>query len=91
MALHIIDHPLVQHKLSIMRRKETSTTEFRTLLREIAMFMGYEVTRDFPIEYVNEDMKHDWGQRVVRIYDPDKHMIEIGEPMEVWKKEAEEK
>jgi len=41
----------VQHKLSIMRRKETSTTEFRTLLREIAMFMGYEVTRDFPIEY----------------------------------------
>lgn len=51
MALHIIDHPLVQHKLSIMRRKETSTTEFRTLLREIAMFMGYEVTRDFPVEY----------------------------------------
>lgn len=51
MALHIIDHPLVQHKLSIMRRKETSTTEFRTLLKEIAMFMGYEVTRDFPIEY----------------------------------------
>lgn len=51
MALHIIDHPLVQHKLSIMRRKDTSTTEFRTLLREIAMFMGYEVTRDFPIEY----------------------------------------
>lgn len=51
MALHIIDHPLVQHKLSIMRRKETSTTEFLTLLREIAMFMGYEVTRDFPIEY----------------------------------------
>lgn len=51
MALHIIDHPLVQHKLSIMRRKETSTTEFRILLREISMFMGYEVTRDFPIEY----------------------------------------
>ena len=51
MALHIIDHPLVQHKLSIMRKKETSTTEFRTLLREIAMFMGYEVTRDFPLEY----------------------------------------
>ena len=51
MALHIIDHPLVQHKLSIMRKKETSTTEFRTLLREIAMFMGYEVTRDFPLTY----------------------------------------
>ena len=49
MALHIIDHPLVQHKLSIMLSKETATPEFRTLLREIAMFMGYEVTRDFPI------------------------------------------
>ena len=51
MALHIIDHPLVQHKLSIMRNKETSTIKFRDLLKEIAMFMGYEVTRDFPLEY----------------------------------------
>ena len=51
MALHIIDHPLVQHKLSIMRRKETSTNQFRELLKEIAMFMGYEVTRDFPLAY----------------------------------------
>ena len=51
MALHIIDHPLVQHKLSIMRNKETSTKKFRQLLQEIAMFMGYEVTRDFPLTY----------------------------------------
>ena len=51
MALHIIDHPLVQHKLSIMRNKETSTMKFRDLLREIAMFMGYEITRDFPLTY----------------------------------------
>ena len=51
MALHIIDHPLVQHKLSIMRRKETSTNQFRDLLREISMFMGYEITRDFPLTY----------------------------------------
>lgn len=51
MALHIVDHPLVQHKLSIMRDKETSTMKFRELLREIAMFMGYEVTRDFPLAY----------------------------------------
>ena len=51
MALHIIDHPLVQHKLSIMRNKETSTLKFRELLKEIAMFMGYEITRDFPLEY----------------------------------------
>ena len=51
MALHIIDHPLVQHKLSLMRDKHTSTIKFRKLLREISMFMGYEVTRDFPLTY----------------------------------------
>ena len=51
MALHIIDHPLVQHKLSLMRNKETSTNKFRDLLKEIAMFMGYEVTRDFPLTH----------------------------------------
>ena len=51
MALHIIDHPLVQHKLSIMRDKETSTMKFRALLEEIAMFMGYEITRDLPLTY----------------------------------------
>lgn len=51
MALHIIEHPLVQHKLSIMRNKETSTMKFRELLKEIAMFMGYEITRDFPLTY----------------------------------------
>ena len=51
MALHIVDHPLVQHKLSIMRNKETSTIRFRELLKEISMFMGYEVTRDFALTY----------------------------------------
>ncbi len=51
MALHIIDHPLVQHKLSIMRNKETSTMKFRELLKEISMLMGYEITRDFPLTY----------------------------------------
>ena len=51
MALHIIDHPLVQHKLSIMRNKATSTMKFRKLLKEISLFMGYEVTRDFPLTY----------------------------------------
>ena len=51
MALHIIDHPLVQHKLSIMRNKETSTSKFRQCLQEISLLMGYEVTRDFPLEY----------------------------------------
>lgn len=51
MRLHIVDHPLIQHKLSIMRNKETSTGEFRKALQEISMLMGYEVTRDFPLEY----------------------------------------
>ena len=46
MALHIIDHPLVLHKLSLMRDKETSTMKFRELLQEISMLMGYEITRD---------------------------------------------
>ena len=51
MALHIIDHPLIKHKLSIIRNKETSTIKFKQLLTEISMLMGYEVTRDFPLEY----------------------------------------
>lgn len=42
----VIDHPLVQHKLSLMRRKETPTANFRQLLREISLLLGYEVTRD---------------------------------------------
>lgn len=48
--LHIIDHPLIQHKLSIMREKETGSKDFRELLREIAMLMGYEITRELPLE-----------------------------------------
>ena len=51
MALHIIDHPLVQHKLTLMRDKTASTSKFRKLLKEISMLMGYEVTRDFPLTY----------------------------------------
>lgn len=48
-TLHIIDHPLVQHKLTWMRRQETETTLFRRLLREIALLMGYEITRHIPL------------------------------------------
>lgn len=47
--LHIVDHPLVQHKLSLMRDKRTSTRDFRELLTELAILMGYELTRDFPV------------------------------------------
>jgi uracil phosphoribosyltransferase len=46
--VHVIEHPLVQHKLSLMRSKETSTSTFRNLLREISMLLAYEVCRDFP-------------------------------------------
>ena len=51
-TLHIIDHPLITHKLTIMRRKETGSKDFRELLDEIAMLMGYEITRDLPLEDV---------------------------------------
>jgi uracil phosphoribosyltransferase len=46
--VHVIGHPLVQHKLSLMRSKETSTSTFRNLLREISMLLAYEVCRDMP-------------------------------------------
>ncbi|MFC7378722.1 uracil phosphoribosyltransferase [Brevundimonas sp. GCM10030266] len=46
----VVDHPLVTHKLSIMRAKDTSTVQFRTLLREISTLLCYEVTRDLPLE-----------------------------------------
>ena len=48
--VHVIDHPLVQHKLSLLRRKETSTTEFRALVAEIGLLLAYEVTRDLPTQ-----------------------------------------
>lgn len=47
--VHVIDHPMVQHKLSLMRDKATGTKDFRELLEEIAMLMAYEVTRDLPL------------------------------------------
>ena len=47
--VHVIGHPLVQHKLSLMRSKETSTKSFRNLLREISMLLAYEVCRDLPV------------------------------------------
>ncbi len=47
--VHVIDHPLVQHKLTLMRKKDTSTSAFRQLLEEISMLMGYEITRDMPV------------------------------------------
>ena len=48
-TLHIVDHPLVQHKLSVMRDKNTSVKDFRALVGEIAMLLTYEATRDLPM------------------------------------------
>ena len=50
--LHVINHPMIQHKLTIMRDKETGSKDFRELLKEISLLMGYEVTRDIPLEPV---------------------------------------
>ena len=50
MQIQVIDHPLIQHKLTIMRQKETSSGDFRKLLKEITLLMGYELTRDLPME-----------------------------------------
>lgn len=47
----VVEHPLVQHKLSLMRQKDTTTALFRVLLREISLLLGYEVTRDLGVEY----------------------------------------
>jgi uracil phosphoribosyltransferase len=50
--LNVVGHPLILHKLTIMRRKDTTTDNFRRLLREIAQLLAYEVTRDLPLELV---------------------------------------
>jgi len=51
-AVHVIEHPLVQHKLTLLRRKSTPTSDFRRLLGELSALMAYEVTRDLPLREV---------------------------------------
>ena len=48
----VLDHPMLQHKLTLLRKKETSSKDFRQIAREIALLMTYEMTRDFPLEEV---------------------------------------
>ena len=50
--VHIFDHPLIKHKISMLRDKNTGTNEFRQLTEEIAMLMGYEALRDLPLEEI---------------------------------------
>lgn len=52
-SVTLIEHPLIQHKLTLMRKKDTSTAKFRQLLEEISMLLAYEVTRDLPLEKVS--------------------------------------
>ena len=51
-TFHLVDHPLIQHKLTIMRNKKPPSKDFRVLLDEISMLMGYEITRNLPLEDV---------------------------------------
>ena len=50
--VYIMDHPLIQHKISMLRNKSTGTNEFRKLVEEIGILMGYEALRDLPVENV---------------------------------------
>ena len=52
MTVTVVDHPLVRHKLTLMRKAETTTAEFRSLLRETSLLIGYELTRGLPLEMV---------------------------------------
>ncbi len=55
MSVHVVDHPLVKHKLGLLRRVETPTNEFRNIAKEITRLLMYEVTRDFPLEKKTEN------------------------------------
>ena len=48
MALHIVDHPLIRHKLGLLRKESTSTSEFRMLAKEVARLLTYEATKNLP-------------------------------------------
>ncbi|WP_421655262.1 uracil phosphoribosyltransferase [Leptothermofonsia sp. ETS-13] len=69
----VIDHPLVQHKLTLMRRAETSTAKFRSLLIEISMLLAYEVTRDLPVKY--EPIKTPLANMHAPILAPEKKLV----------------
>ena len=53
MQVQVIDHPLIQHKVTLMRKQETGSKDFRNLLEETTMIMGYEITRDLPLEDID--------------------------------------
>lgn len=72
-SITVIDHPLVQHKLTLMRRAETSTAKFRNLMTEISMLLAYEVTRDLPLKY--DQIHTPLGEMNAPILAPDKKLV----------------
>jgi uracil phosphoribosyltransferase len=72
-SVTVIDHPLVQHKLTLMRRAETSTAKFRNLMTEISMLLAYEVTRDLPLKH--ELIHTPLGEMSAPILAPDKKLV----------------
>ncbi len=69
----LIKHPLIQHKLTLMRKAETSTAKFRVLLREISMLLAYEVTRDLPLKH--EQIETPLAPMNAPILAPDKKLV----------------
>jgi uracil phosphoribosyltransferase len=69
----VIDHPLIQHKLTLMRRVETSTAKFRSLMTEISMLLAYEVTRDLPLRF--DSIKTPLASMNAPLLAPDKKLV----------------
>ncbi|AFZ30989.1 uracil phosphoribosyltransferase [Gloeocapsa sp. PCC 7428] len=69
----VIDHPLIQHKLTLMRKADTSTAKFRTLLKEISLLLAYEVTRDLPLK--TETIKTPLATMEAPVLAPDKKLV----------------
>ncbi|RIV20991.1 uracil phosphoribosyltransferase [Alicyclobacillaceae bacterium I2511] len=61
-AVHLLEHPLIQHKLTYMRNKNTGTKEFRALVQEVAMLMAYEITRDLPLQETTVETPVAWAK-----------------------------
>ncbi|BAY10989.1 uracil phosphoribosyltransferase [Calothrix sp. NIES-2098] len=69
----LIEHPLIQHKLTLMRKAETSTTKFRNLVKEVSLLLAYEVTRDLPLKY--EEIKTPLAPMNAPVLAPDKKLV----------------
>lgn len=71
----VIDHPFVQHKLTLMRQADTSTAKFRQLLKEVGMLLAYEVTRDLPLKY--EEIQTPLATMKAPVLAPEKKMVVV--------------